>query len=112
MNQPPMAAKNDNDMSKSVAHTMPAQPQRPDLSARIASSAYMGIASALCRGFLYGLNTVDVRGLDRFLAILDQRKDPEKRQRGLITGMYYFSHSFPALNTVCIVLTRHSFKPY
>lgn len=44
----------------------------------------LGVAT-LCRGFLYGLNKPEVHGLPRFLELLKSRKDPELRQRGLIT---------------------------
>ncbi|KAK8066078.1 hypothetical protein PG997_012825 [Apiospora hydei] len=59
---------------------------QPSLSWRMSSSFILGATSMLCRGFLYGLNTVETTGLDRFLEILDQRKDVDKRERGLITG--------------------------
>jgi monolysocardiolipin acyltransferase len=52
------------------------------------SALIMGLTAGLSRVFLYGLNTVEVTGLQRFLDILDQRKDVDKRQRGLITGKY------------------------
>lgn len=60
-------------------------PQRPGLPWRMTSSFAMGLTGMLSRGFLYGLNTVEVTGLQRFLDILDQRQDAEKRRRGLIT---------------------------
>jgi monolysocardiolipin acyltransferase len=46
----------------------------------------MGLTAGVSRVFLFGLNTVEVTGLNRFLALLEQRKDVNKRQRGLITG--------------------------
>lgn len=46
----------------------------------------MGLTASLSRVFLYGLNTVEVVGLQKFLEILDERKDVDKRQRGLLTG--------------------------
>ena len=33
-----------------------------------------------------GLNNVDIHGLDRFLELLDRRKDIEGRERGLLTS--------------------------
>lgn len=60
--------------------------EQPSLSWRMSSSLVLGATSMLCRGFLYGLNTVETTGLDRFLEILDKRKDVDKRERGLITG--------------------------
>lgn len=77
------------EMSKSNPNKLPLQ--QPSLSWRITSSISIGLTAALCRGFLYGLNTVETVGLDRFLDILDKRKDVEKRQRGLITGMRLFA---------------------
>ncbi|KAK8031170.1 hypothetical protein PG990_000904 [Apiospora arundinis] len=59
--------------------------EQPNLLWRVASSLTLGATSMLCRGFLYGLNTVETTGLDRFLEVLDKRKDVEKRERGLIT---------------------------
>ncbi|KAI0180837.1 acyltransferase [Hypoxylon sp. FL1284] len=65
--------------------------QQPSLSWRITSSVSMGLTAALCRGFLYGLNTVETVGLDRFLDILDKRENVDKRQRGLITVSNHIS---------------------
>jgi monolysocardiolipin acyltransferase len=41
----------------------------------------------MSRGFLYGLNRMEVVGLDRFLEALDKREDVDGRERGLITGL-------------------------
>lgn len=65
---------------------LPPPTQYPCLPWRIMSSAIMGVTGMLSRGFLYGLNSVEVTGLDKFLALLESRRDPRKRQRGLITG--------------------------
>jgi len=46
----------------------------------------MGLTGILSRGFLRGLNTVEVAGLSRFVELLESRQDPEKRKRGLLTG--------------------------
>jgi monolysocardiolipin acyltransferase len=46
----------------------------------------MGLTGSLSRGFLYGLNRIEVVGLDRFLETLDRREDIDGRERGLITG--------------------------
>jgi monolysocardiolipin acyltransferase len=46
----------------------------------------MGLTAALSRSFLYGLNHMEVIGLDKFLETLDKRRDIEGRERGLITG--------------------------
>lgn len=63
-------------------------PHSPSLSWRMASATIMGITGILSRSFLHGLNSVEVTGLSRFLEILDSRKDPERRQRGLLTGTF------------------------
>lgn len=47
----------------------------------------MGLTGSLSRGFYYGLNYMEVIGLDRFKETLDRRRDVEGRERGLITGM-------------------------
>ncbi|OTA60293.1 acyltransferase [Hypoxylon sp. EC38] len=77
------------DMSKSNTNRLPLQ--QPSLSWRMTSSIVMGLTATLCRGFLYGLNSVEVIGLERFLDILDKRQDVEKRQRGLITVSNHIS---------------------
>jgi hypothetical protein len=46
----------------------------------------MGAVGLLCKGFL-GLNKVETHGMEDFLKLLDERKDVEGRERGLITGM-------------------------
>ncbi|KAK7935413.1 tafazzin protein [Apiospora marii] len=59
--------------------------EQPSLPWRMSSSFILGATCMLSRGFLYGLNTVETNGLDRFLEILDKREDVNKRERGLIT---------------------------
>ncbi|KAK0623165.1 acyltransferase-like protein [Immersiella caudata] len=63
----------------------PSPPANPSLPWRMASSTIMGLTGVLSRGFLHGLNTVEVSGLSRFVQLLESRQDPEKRQRGLLT---------------------------
>lgn len=46
--------------------------------------AVMGSVGAASRAFLYGLNKVEVTGLDNLLGVLDRRKSG-KRERGLLT---------------------------
>ena len=53
---------------------------------RLKSALIMGMTGIISRCFLYGFNSVEVTGLSRFIALLDSRKDPAKRQRGLLTG--------------------------
>jgi monolysocardiolipin acyltransferase len=62
------------------------QPLAPSQPWQIASAITMGAVGALCRGFLYGLSTTEVHGLDTFLELLDARENVERRERGLITG--------------------------
>jgi hypothetical protein len=62
------------------------QPLAPSQPWQIASAFTMGAVGALCRGFLYGLSTTEVHGLDTFLQLLDARENVERRERGLITG--------------------------
>ncbi|KAI5460063.1 hypothetical protein BGZ63DRAFT_389418 [Mariannaea sp. PMI_226] len=59
-------------------------PSRPSLPWRLGSMAVMGSVGMLSRAFLYGLNDLEVHGLDRLLGVLDKRKlnGPE---RGLLT---------------------------
>lgn len=58
----------------------------PSLPWRLLSSTTMLGVSALCRGFLYGLSHPEVNGLESFLEIIESRKDPAQRSRGLLTG--------------------------
>lgn len=46
----------------------------------------MGAVGLLCKGFL-GFNSIETHGMDRFLRLLDERREPKERERGLITGM-------------------------
>jgi hypothetical protein len=70
----------------------PASPAQPGLPTRMATSLTMGLVGSLSRMFLYGLSSVEVTGLERFLDILDKRRDVEGRQRGLLTGSIYIHH--------------------
>ncbi|CAG8978351.1 hypothetical protein HYALB_00012486 [Hymenoscyphus albidus] len=60
-------------------------PQSPSWGYRTTSSLIMGIAGAISRGFLFGMNRTETIGLDKFLETLDSRKDVQGRERGLIT---------------------------
>lgn len=75
------------DWEKTMSPPLPPPTQYPYLPWRIMSSTIMGVTGLLSRGFLYGLNSVEVTGLDKFLTLLESRRDPRKRQRGLITGI-------------------------
>lgn len=64
------------------------RPYQPSLPWRIASAVNIGVVGFLCRSFLYGLNKTESRGLQKFLELLDRRKDEKGRERGLITGTH------------------------
>lgn len=64
----------------------PSPPSSPSLPWRFGSSLIMGLTGSVSRGFLYGLNYMEVIGLERFLETLDKRRDVDGRDRGLITG--------------------------
>lgn len=66
--------------------TSPSPPTEPSLPWRIGSAILMGFVGINAQLFMFGANTTEVHGLDGFLRILDQRKDPGRRERGLITG--------------------------
>jgi monolysocardiolipin acyltransferase len=63
----------------------PAPSLRPALPWRLASAAVISSVSAISRAFLYGLNNVQVNGLENLLGVLDQRRKPGGRSRGLLT---------------------------
>ncbi|KAK7713582.1 Lyso-phosphatidylcholine acyltransferase [Botryosphaeria dothidea] len=60
-------------------------PAAPSLPWRCGSVVIMGVVGLLSRGFLVGLSNLEVNGMDNFLKLLDERKDVQGRQRGLIT---------------------------
>ena len=62
-------------------------PSQPSLPWRIGSSIIMGVAGSLSRVALFAANTTEVHGLDSFVELLDRRRDLEKRERGLLTGL-------------------------
>lgn len=66
--------------------------QGPSLPWRVTSSLVMGVASTISKVFLFGLNRTEVIGLQGFLKVLDERADPAKRTRGLITGRAPYWH--------------------
>ena len=53
---------------------------------RLASSINIGVVGTLSKAFSFGLNKMEVHGLDRFLKLLEGRRKPEERERALITG--------------------------
>jgi monolysocardiolipin acyltransferase len=58
----------------------------PSLSWRIASTATIAFTGFFAKAFARVACTTEVHGLDEFLKLLDERKDVDGRQRGLITG--------------------------
>jgi monolysocardiolipin acyltransferase len=62
------------------------RPYQPSFPARVGSAINIGLVGFLSRSFLYALNRTQTQGLDRFLEILESRKDETKRTRGLVTG--------------------------
>lgn len=70
----------------SAAMAVVQRPDEPPWTTRTASSITIGAVGFLCRSFLYAFNRTETFGLDNFLRILDSRKDPARRERGLITG--------------------------
>ncbi|KAL8773809.1 MAG: hypothetical protein Q9194_004221 [Teloschistes cf. exilis] len=63
----------------------PPPPQQPSLPWRIGAAMVTGFVGSTSRLFMFGANRTEVHGLDKFLETLDRRKDPESRERGLIT---------------------------
>ena len=53
---------------------------------RAGATFVMGVTGSLFRGLMYGANQLEVHGLEKFLQVLDGRKDVKARERGLITG--------------------------
>ena len=72
------------------------RPYKPSLPWRVASALEFGVAGFISRCFLYGFSNTQVFGLDRFLAVLDGRKDEGARTRGLITGMQILIYYVPS----------------
>jgi hypothetical protein len=73
--------------SSNPRYTMsPSPPNQPSLPWRATSSLVMGVTGFLSRSFLFGFSNTEVIGLDRFLEVLDGRKDVGNRDRGLLTG--------------------------
>ncbi len=76
--------------------------QQPGWPRRLVSTVVMGMTGVMSKVFIYGLNRVEVVGLDGFLKMLDSRRDVEKRQRGLITGVYSYLTYLPACLPACL----------
>ncbi|KAJ8113778.1 hypothetical protein OPT61_g4175 [Boeremia exigua] len=68
----------------------PEAPEAPSAPWRAASVFTMGAVGLLCKGFL-GLNKIETHGMERFLRLLDERREPKERERGLITVSNHIS---------------------
>jgi hypothetical protein len=62
------------------------RPYEPPAFTRAIHNVTMGTVGFICRSFLYGLSRTEVHGLEAFQKLVDERSDPERRERGLITG--------------------------
>jgi monolysocardiolipin acyltransferase len=62
-------------------------PLRPSLTWRVSSMFTLGLVASLSRLYMFAFEKTDLHGLNDFLKLLDERKRPEDRRRGLITGM-------------------------
>jgi monolysocardiolipin acyltransferase len=63
----------------------------PPLTWRIASSTTIAVIGLMSKAFLKLANSTTVYGLDDFVKVLDERRDPAKRERGLITVSNHLS---------------------
>ena len=62
------------------------RPYEPPAVTRAIHNFTVGTVGFLCRSFLYGLSHTEVHGLEAFQKLVDERSDPTRRERGLITG--------------------------
>ncbi|KAJ5596540.1 hypothetical protein N7450_002998 [Penicillium hetheringtonii] len=65
--------------------------EAPSLPWRAMSNTTMWGVAGLCRAFLSGLCHAEVHGGEEFTALLDSRKDPAQRSKGLITVSNHIS---------------------
>ncbi|KAJ5665845.1 uncharacterized protein N7477_008293 [Penicillium maclennaniae] len=63
----------------------------PSFAWRAMSNTTMWGVAGLCRAFLSALSTAEVHGGEAFTALLDSRKDPSQRTKGLITVSNHIS---------------------
>ena len=68
----------------------------------------MGVAGAISRIVMFGANTTEVHGLDRFLELLDRRREVAQRERGLVTGLPFCA---PEVDD-SLVNPLYSIEPY
>jgi monolysocardiolipin acyltransferase len=59
----------------------------PSLQWHAASTATIALCAVACKAFLALACTKEVYGLDGFVKVLDERRDIEGRERGLLTGI-------------------------
>ena len=75
---------------------------------RVGSTAVMGFIGGVSRLFMTGPNSTKAYGMEKFMDMLDDREDIERRRRGLITGM---QPSLPDLRssmlTKCSAVSNH-----
>lgn len=64
----------------------------------------MGAVGSITRVVLFGANRTEVHGLEKFLELLDGKRNIEGRQRGLVTGKVSHSKTHGlGVNFVCPV---------
>lgn len=63
-------------------------PYQPSALWRTLSSTVMFNVGGLCRAFLLLCSKTEVNGLEPFLELVDSRRDPTMRERGLVTGEF------------------------
>jgi hypothetical protein len=61
----------------------------PSLQWRAASTLTIALTGLASKAFLTLACTKEVHGLDGFVKVLDERKDVEGRERGLLTGISF-----------------------
>ena len=77
----------------------------------------MGMTATASRIFLYGLNDVEVIGMQPFLDVLDRRQNVMERHKGLLTGaITVFGGLFVLLiqrlpSVVCNHIGVYAFSP-
>ncbi|KAI6710921.1 hypothetical protein B2J93_6628 [Marssonina coronariae] len=90
-----------------MSSAKPSPPSNPSLPWRFSSALIMGLTGSISRGFYYGLNYMEVIGLDNFIETLDRRRDVGGRDRGLITVSNHVSVFLTAFFNYGQVLPTH-----
>lgn len=62
-------------------------PFEPSALWRGLSAAVMFGIGGFCRSFMLVASKPEINGLESFLELVDSRRDPRNRERGLVTGM-------------------------